>query len=555
MTLNLGVRVSLLGSYYEAKGNAYNFEPSAFNPALAPQISTNDGSLIFAPGQSVNNLTGIVHCGTSGIHSSCMDGHLFNPAPRIGFAFDPKGDGKTAIRGGYGIFFEHANGNDANTESLEGNPPLVIAPIQGVIQGYTNIGGSANGVPELFPIGGGTSQLTSITTKTQWPYLQQWHVDIQRELARNTLVTVAYVGSKGTHLSQQLDLNQIHATPRSQNPFPNGVPLNDDICQNDQLSNGATFTGQALVNLSVACGYQGNLAGNIPALDDGTIDPDMLRPFLGYTSIYAIIGGANSSYNALQVAGRHDAGGLKLTLAYTYSHSIDNSSDRYDSTFVDSYNLAGNRASSVFDQRHILTISYIYDLPVFRHALGWKKSALGGWEVSGITTMETGEPFSIINGGDYYDNAGVANGVGSGSYADIVGDPHAHVTQGYFGPGVQGPLLFNPGAYEFPTGLTFGNSGRDSLNLPRRTNFDMGLFKRFHVQEKLAVEFRAEAFNVFNHTQWNGVNNTSCGLEFNSGASDCVYGNAEEGFSGNTFLHPSGAHNPRIGEFALKFIF
>jgi hypothetical protein len=483
-----------------------------------------------------------------------MSGHLFNPAPRIGFAFDPKGNGKMAIRGGYGIFFEHANGNDANTESLEGNPPLIIAPVQFNITGYTNIGGSANGAPELFPLGGGDSQLTSITTKTQWPYVQQWHIDLQRELARNTLVTLAYVGSKGTHLSQQLDLNQLHSTPRSQNPFPAGMPLTDDICSNDQLPNGTNFTGQALFNLTVACGYAGNLVTNIPTLPDGTVDPDMLRPYLGYDSIYAIIGGANSSYNALQIAGRRNAGGLELTLAYTYSHSIDNSSDRYDSTFVDSYNLVGNRASSVFDQRHILTISYVYSLPLFRHAAGRTKTLLGGWQVSGITTLQTGEPFSIINGGDYYDNAGVANGVGSGSYADLVGDPHKNVPRG-FAPGVQGPLLYNPAAYDFPTGLTFGDSGRNSLNMPRRTNFDMGVFKRFLVRESVTLEFRAEAFNIFNHTQWTGVDNTTCGLDFNAGSSECVYGDPANGVTASTFLRPNQAHTPRIGEFGLKIIF
>jgi len=554
LTLNLGVRVSLFGSYYEAKGQAYNFVPGAYNPALAPGFSTADGSLVFAPGQDITTITGMVHCGTNGIHSSCMSGHLFNPAPRVGFAFDPKGDGKMAIRGGYGIFFEHANGNDANTESLEGNPPLIIAPVQVAIQGYTNIGGSAIGAPEFFPLGGGTSQLTSITTKTQWPYVQQWHLDIQRELVRNTLVTVAYVGSKGTHLSQQLDRNQIPATRRSQNPFPVGMPVSDPICAADQLPDGTPFTGQALLNLTVACGYAGNLAGNIPILDNGNVDPDMLRPSLGYTSIYAIIGGANSNYNAFQVSGRRNAGGLELTLAYTYSHSIDNSSDRYDSSFVDSYNLTGNRASSSFDQRHILTISYIYTLPIFQHAAGLQKTFLGGWQVSGITTMQTGEPFSIINGGNYYDNAGVANGVGSGSYADIVSDPHANVPRGVV-PGVQGSLLFNPAAYDFPTGLTFGNSGRNSLNMPRRTNFDMGLFKRFALRESVSLEFRAEAFNVFNHTQWNGIDNSTCGLDFNSGSSECVFGDAGNGITASTFLHPNGAHNPRIGEFALKVIF
>jgi len=541
LTLNLGLRVSLYGSYYERYGNAYNFDPSKYVAADAPFVDPNSGALDFAPGQNVNNITGMVHCGYGGVHSSCQSGHLFNPAPRIGFAFDPKGDGKTAIRAGYGIFFEHANGNDANTESLEGNPPAIIAPVQFFIDGYTNIGGtSADGSPETFPLGGGVSQLTSITTKTQWPYIQQYHLDIQHELSRNTLVTVAYVGSKGTHLSQQLDRNQIHSTPAAQNPFPAGQIITGDICDNTALPDGTPIIGQALINLNVAC---------------GNTNPDLFRPYQGYDSIYGIIGGANSNYNALQVSGRRNAGGLQLTLAYTYSHSIDNSSDRYDSAFVDSYNLSSYRASSNFDQRHIFTVSYIYDLPILQHASGWKKSFLGGWQVSGITTAQSGEPFSIVNGGAY-DNAGVGNNVsGSGSFADLVGDPRG--AKPHFNPVPDvpyGPLLYNPGAYAQPTGLTFGDSGRNSLIGPGRLNFDMGLFKHFAFRETMAFEFRAEAFNIFNHPQWTGVNNTSCGLEINSGADDCVNGDSV-GDAANGFLHPSGAHNGRIGEFGVKFIF
>jgi hypothetical protein len=540
LTLNLGLRVSLYGSYYERYNNAYNFDPTTYVAANAPTIDPDTQELDFPPGQSVNTLTGMVHCGYNGVHRSCMSDHLFNPAPRIGFAFDPKGDGKTAIRGGYGIFFEHANGNDLNTESLEGNPPAVLVPVQLYISGYDNIGSGSQGGSGLFPL-----TITSITTQTQWPYVQQYHLDIQRELARNTLLTVAYVGSKGTHLSRQLDRNQLQSTPASQNPFSPGQIITDPDCSNlsngyNYLDNGTAVTGQAVINLNVAC---------------GNVDTDMYRPYMGYDSINGIIGGAISNYNALQISGRSNTHGLQLTLAYTYSHSLDNASDRYDSNFVDSYNLNSYYASSTYDQRHIFTVSYIYNLPIFQHSKGLKGSMLGGWQLSGITTAQTGEPFSIINGGTY-DNAGVANGAGAGSYADLVGNPRRSKPQFTEPPGfVYGPLLYNPAAYSQPMGLTFGNSGRDSLYGPGRLNFDMGLFKHFKIRESKALEFRAEAFNVFNHPQWTGVNNTSCNYTVNSGSDVCVNGDSDSGEVASNFLHPSWAHNGRIGEFGFKFIF
>jgi hypothetical protein len=241
-------------------------------------------------------------------------------------------------------------------------------------------------------------------------------------------------------------------------------------------------------------------------------------------------------------------GALQLNAAYTYSHSIDNSSDRFDSNFVDSYNPASNRASSNLDQRHILNVGYVYDLPPPKRT-GITHNVLGGWQVSGITTFQTGTPFSVVNQAFYADNAGVGNFFGSGSFADLVGDPNSPPPV-KFVDGIPGPLLFNPGAYAAPRGLTFGNSGRNSLRNPRRTNFDMALLKHFPVSESKQFEFRAEAFNIFNHTQWAGINNRlNCyrGSSNSAGDPGCI--------GANNFLHPNSAHRSRVLQLGLKFVF
>jgi hypothetical protein len=163
---------------------------------------------------------------------------------------------------------------------------------------------------------------------------------------------------------------------------------------------------------------------------------------------------------------------------------------------------------------------------------------LGGWQYAGIMTSQSGTPFSVVNGG-FADSAGVADGtVANGSFADIVGDPFKIPAKD---PNQKGPLLFNPNAYIQAEGLTFGDSGRNSLNLPHRTNFDMAAYKVFKVSERVDIQFRAEAFNVFNHPQWKTVNN----FAFNTPGN----------FVPSNFLYPGQAHNPRIGQLALRITF
>ena len=196
------------------------------------------------------------------------------------------------------------------------------------------------------------------------------------------------------------------------------------------------------------------------------------------------------------------------------------------------------------------------------------KNVLGGWELSGITAFETGIPFTVVNNGSpsgtsTLDNAGVANGQGAGSYPDRVGSAHTFIP--YQGPNPRsvGPLLQNPGAFAAPRGLSFGTAGRNSLNNPRRTNWDTALLKNIAVKESMQVQFRAEAFNVFNQTQFR-IYDPLLGKQAQNTIS--CYGGAAAGYSagggdgtdcltGSSFLHPVDAHRPRTLQFGLKLAF
>jgi hypothetical protein len=528
LTLNLGLRVSLFGTYRERYKQATNFNPETFIASVAPAIDPNTGAFIAS--STANPFNGLVECGGRGgsqgaaipgalfpsaaigtsAYAGCLKGHLFNPAPRIGFAYDPSGTGSMAIRGGYGIFYEHTNGTEANTEGLEGNAPQFLNVTQTNISGFGNIGGGGSGL-QFFPF-----SVVSIPNKAVWPYSQQWHFDVQKQLPGKTVLVVAYVGSKGTHLTTQRDMNQLYPLPASMNPYKVGESIGasgHDDCGTQTTPSGVPITGPALVHLNVVCGVDPTVAG--------------YRPFPAYNSLFRFEEAAASIYHSLQVSARRTVGSLTYSVAYTYSHSIDNASGRADSGIVDGYNPAAARASSSFDQRHILNLSYFYELPLFKHP-GLAHRVFGGWAVSGITLFQSGEPFSVVYGND---NAGVKNGNGVGSFADIVGDPNAApATTTYNGK----PVFYNPAAFVAPRGLTFGDSGRNRLNLPFRTNFDMGLFKSFQIRESKSFEFRWEAFNVFNHSQYNAIGNT---------------------ITDAGFLSPTGSHAGRIVQYSLKFIF
>lgn len=636
LTVNLGVRLSLFGDYHEKNLHAYNWDPGAFDSVLASTVSIAGRSaaqfggylqigqnpVLLNPDDPSSNLNpvvtnGLVQCGKNGVPASCMKSHRFNPAPRIGFAWDPKGDGKTSIRGGYGIFFEHGTAKESNTGSLEGSSPLVLTMTDPFPQFYSSIGFSgAGGQRVAYPL-----DVASIPTKAIWPYVQQWSLSIQRQLPGDMVATAAYVGSKGTHLPAELQLNQLTPPPTGPdngiflngNPFAPGEPLitqavpgstapgdctffnNSFVGPTDNGINGVIVTQSepAWQNLAAACyGYAG-----VP-------NPNSLRKYNGFQRILGLQNIADSQYHALQATVRRTRGPLTMGASYTFSHSFDDSSDRSDASFVNSANIRSNWASSNFDQRHLLNLNYVYDLPklsgsvermtIYRDADGDSEAhgdpkpqsdsgllhtLLDDWQISGVTVFQSGTPFSVINGGSnlgisVLDNAGVANGAGVGSYPDVVGRPQSALPAGVnrLNPQSIGPLLYNPAAFAAPRGLTFGNAGRNFLNNPHRLNFDMSLLKNFKVTEGSNLEIRAEAFNVFNHTEFrifnpnigNTANNTiSCYAgalsHFSAAGGYIAAANGQpvpvDCTTGSSFLHPVDAHRPRTIQLGLKYSF
>lgn len=339
---------------------------------------------------------------------------------------------------------------------------------------------------------------------------------------------------------------------------------------------------------------------------NGTLKPqpaeNALRPYQGIGDIVALRNTANSSYNSLQLTARHMNAPVDVAATLTFSHSIDTASDRFSSTFVNTYNLATNRASSDFDQRILLNVNYIYPLPLLRIMRGFQnffllpagapinddqpkaiqhknaipdqsfsdlplltKAIFSNWSLTGLTLFQTGTPFSVINAGSnsnqvsLMDNAGLALDPGPDSYPDVV--PHTSYCYTRFrDTGTIGPLLGNSCRFVAPRGLTQGNAGRNFLNNPRRTNFDIAMLKEMKIWNGGNLEFRSEMFNVFNTTQFvifdpakgNTSSNTiSCYGDvttgYTAGASTCT--------TGNGFLHPIESHRPRTMQFGLKLDF
>jgi hypothetical protein len=521
LTVDLGIRFTDALPLSPNNNDASNFIPYLYNPAQAPVLYrpavVNGKNVTINPltGQTVlpvyaglivpgsgNPLNGIVQPNTPGFPRSLVYSNGILPAPRFGFAWDVFGDSKTVLRGGGGVFF--TNLLDAGTlGNLFFNPPAIYTPTSY----YGTVETAANSTGLLSP--SSFSRTIDPHAKTVTAY--QANFGIQRDIGFGTVLDVAYVGSFGRHLGEAVNENSVPVgaefLPQNQNPQTN-TPLNDNY----------------------------------------------FRPYQGYGAFTQQIFDGNSSYHSLQVqAHRRFTKGLQFGVVYTWSKAMDYAeSDSTSGTVAAfeprstyNYGLAG------YDRPNILTFHFIWDVPKASNLVHNKLvgALFDGWQVSDITTFESGAPLGVTIGTSPSVNF---LGGGDAARAVMVGNPVLSDSAQNFNS------WFNVAAYAEPTPinpksctnagcppvtfLNLGDSGNVQFRGPGVANFNTSLFKNFSIKERFRFQFRAEAYNTFNHTQYSTVNTT---ITFNAAG---VNTNAAAG-------QITAARDPRIMQLALRMTF
>lgn len=519
LTLNFGLRYNWEGPFSERHNRISTFLANATSPLAQKANLPLKGQLVLVDTPERPSRTGYD-----------MTQPAFAPRFGLGYAINDK----TVIRGGYGVFWLPRSSN------FFGNVPA-WDPINLF---YNNVTGSTNGgltpftqfanpwpngilpapqrSPNLDSIFEGTSFYANVPNNPT-SYAQQWNFDVQRQLPGGFFVDAAYAGAKGTHLTVGT------------------FPLN-------QLNPKYQSMGAALLD-QVANPFSGLFQPYNPAINGPTVPASqLLLPYPQYTGVsIADMAAFDSEYNALQLkAEKRFGGGQTLLVAYTAAKLINDGGesitgwlDQGSAGFQNYYNLKGERSLSSYDVPQRLVVSYALDLPVGTgkrllpgvHGLAGK--LISGWGVDGITTYQSGWPLGMTT----LNNRTFSGGSRPNYIPSAPGCARSAVLSG----GAESRLneWFNVGCFAQPPAFTFGNVSRTSPNVrsDSLTNFDFALFKTtsFGASERYGVQFRAEFFNLFNTPQF-GIPNATIGY---AGAG----------------VVSSQANNPRLIQFALKFMF
>ena len=460
LTLNLGLRYDTLPHVYEKFNRTANFVPSLFKTA-DEQIPRSDGTLDpNGPGFSNPTgapvafyLNGVARPGVNGFPRGLVKNDYFTWEPRLGFAYDLFGGGKTVLRGGAGIFYERVQGNDIY--GTDTNPPYAYQPTAENVY-FTNPSiNNQTGVAaasSVFPASMGV-----LDEYYPNPGTAQYSLGVQHELAPAVVALVQYVGSNGWNQSDTVAINTL--------------PLNN-------------VADRKLVVTGVGSQKNANLYRQFPGF--AGINQDQAATHFRYNSLQA----------ALRLENKH---GWTAQFAYTLAHQIDYGTDDLSSV-SNPFNLKYDLGPGGYDRRNVFQANYVYRLPFFSSGSAMERSFLGGWTFSGVTSVEGGLPQNVTYGTDT-----LGLGGGTTNRPDLVGKAGGPKTRQEW---------FNTGAFAAPlapwaggTNNGFGTAGRNAVRGPGLFNWNMSLFKSFAITENegTRIELRLETYNTFNHTQFNGL--------------------------------------------------
>ncbi len=512
LTLYAGVRYSFFGSPFDKNGRLSNFLPELYNPALAPQVTGAGNRISGVAGVATGNFcNGIIvnsqnvitgpaafNCNPtpSPFGKFIIDVSKKDFAPRVGLAWDPFGKGTTSIRTGYGIYHEQVL-NGTFEQNIGTNPPYQQTAS---LTGNVRLDSPAAGIA----VGAAVQSLRAVQSDWKTPYIQHWSLDIQHQFSKNTVVTVGYYGSKGTHLIGVTELNEVApGTARNSQCAPgNGYYAQTPApalvtCQ----PAGYAFRNSGSTSTTLVANNP-NVVGSSLFLD--LLILDQLRPYKGYRSIAIIQPRYNSNYHSLQVSAQQRlSGSSQLNLAYTWAKNLtDNQTDRSTAP-QNSYDTKLEYSRATLDRRHVFTFNYVYELPFFDKQKGFTGKVLGGIQLSGITTYQTGLPFTVTTSNLDYAGLGLIN-TNPAARPNLLCDPNVnapHTSTQFFNIN-----CFQTNPTNAATGLqnTVGTSPRGVVFGPRTFRIDFTASKNIRFGESIRLQLRAEVFNILNTTNFRG---------------------------------------------------